>query len=421
MIRPMAAADTATGLAGFEGRGAGTDAERRAAHWLVRQIRTARREAHLETFWSRPNWALGHAWHCLLALGGSLLMVAHAAIGGALVLAALLSVLADGLAGSSLGRRLTPERASQNVVSPAPGRGGRAGSAQSADPPVRLIVTANYDAGRTGLAYRDGLRRPVAALKRLAADGAVSPGWLGWLSLELLWLLGVAALRLTGAHGTPVGIVQLVPTAALVVELALLLDLAGAAFGPAAGDNAAGAAVALAVVRALDAAPPRHLAVELVLQGAGDGQMTGLRRHLRHRRPKPTARDTVVLGIGPAGAGGPCWWISDGPLVPLGCPARLRVLARRLEPGSGRSARPVRGRGVSPALPARARGLPALAIGCLDPRGQVPRSHQRGDAPDALDSRAMDALLEFALLLVDEIDADLARTTGRPAAAPAAA
>ena len=190
----MAAAETAAALTAFDGRGAGTDAERRAAGWLAQQIRLGRREARLEAFWCRPNWALAHAWHCLLAVAGSLLMVSHPMVGGALVLVALLSVLADGLAGHSLGRRLTPERASQNVVSPAPARGG-ASPPPPADPPVRLIVTANYDAGRTGLAYRDLLRVPAARLSRLAAGGALTPGWLGWLVVELLWLLGVALAR----------------------------------------------------------------------------------------------------------------------------------------------------------------------------------------------------------------------------------
>jgi hypothetical protein len=418
----MSATDTAAGLASFAGRGAGTDAERRAAHWLVQQVRSPRRGVRLETFWSRPNWALAHVWHVLLAIVGSLLMVHHATLGGALVLVALLSVLADGITGRSPGRRLTPERASQNVVSPAPAPAAGDDAAPSAGtPPVRLIVTANYDAGRTGLAYRDAIRRPVAALKRFAGRGALTPGWLGWLCIELLWLLGVAALRADGATGTPIGVLQLVPTAALVIELALLLDLAAGPFGPAAGDNASGAAVALALVRALDASPPRNVAVDLVLQGAADGSMTGLRRHLRGRRRELSPRHTVVLGIGPCGAGDPCWWVSDGPLVPLRYLARLRGLAARLAAEGGGLAVAHRGRGTSPALPARARGLPALTLGAVDHRGLAPRSHQRDDVPEALESAALDAVLQFALLLVDELDSELSRSSGRSDAAPAAA
>ncbi len=75
--------------------------------------------------------------------------------------------------------------------------------------------------------------------------------------------------------------------------------------------------MAISLVRALDAAPPRRLDVELVLQGAGEAGMTGLRRHLRSRRSELRSANTIVLGIAAAGSGRPCWWVSDGPLVPL--------------------------------------------------------------------------------------------------------
>ena len=239
----MRAVETAARLTEFKRRGAGTDSERRAAVWLAAELRSSRRGASLETFWHRPNWALAHTWHCLIALAGSLLMVSHAELGGALILVALLSILGDWLTGRSIGRRLTREHASQNVVSPAP--------AAESEPNVRLIVTANYDAGRTGLVHRTVLRATAAQFKRLAGHGRLTPGWMGWLVIELASLLVVAALRSGGASGTPIGIVQLIPTAALVLQAALLLELSGSMFGPAAGDNAAGTAVAVTLVRAL--------------------------------------------------------------------------------------------------------------------------------------------------------------------------
>ena len=116
----MGAADTVAALTGFQGHGAGTESERRAATWLGRELATGRREASIETFWSRPNWAAAHAWHVALALAGSLVSVASPKVGGALILVALLSLAVDSLTGVSLGRRLTFERASQNVVSPPP-------------------------------------------------------------------------------------------------------------------------------------------------------------------------------------------------------------------------------------------------------------------------------------------------------------
>jgi Peptidase family M28 len=406
----MSSAQTAAELTSFAGRGAGTDAERRAAVWLARAVSWPRRAAELETFWCRPNRALAHAWHAALALAGSLVMVSHPRLGGAVVLVALLSVLADALTGRSLGRRLTLEHASQNVVS-------RPSAVPAHPAPVRLILTANYDAGRTGIVHRNGPRRAAGAARRLA--GGLTPGWLGWLGwlvTEMVWLLVVAVVRDGGAAGLPIGIAQLLPTAALVLEVAALVELGTAGYGPAATDNASGTAVAIAVAGALDAAPPRHLSVELVLQGAGDPEMLGLRRHLRGRRRELTRGGTIVLGFGPCGAGSPVYLLSDGPLLALRYAPRLAELAAAAAP----RARGHRSRSTGPAFPARRAGLPAITIGCRDHRGLVPRSHQPQDRPGGLDPAAMDAVLELALTLVDAIDAELG-LSGRSAALPAAA
>src|ERR1039458_3054305 len=92
--------------------------------------------------------------------------------------------------------------------------------------------------------------------------------------------------------------------------------------------------------------------------------MIGLRRHLRGRREDRRPANTVVLGIAACGAGRPCWWVSDGAMVPLRYLARLRDLAARTGgPATPLQAIPHFGRGTGPALPARTAGIPALAIG----------------------------------------------------------
>ena len=171
MIRRMDTTETASRLAAFDRRGAGSDAELRAARWLTTQLQDAGREVRIEPFWCRPNWALAGAWHVALGLAGSLLSVHSPRVGGAMILVALLSVISDGLFGRSPGRLLTPERASQNVIGLPPDR--------TADKRVRLILTANYDSGRLGLAYRDRTRAVLAPLRRLtgARGRAGSDGW----------------------------------------------------------------------------------------------------------------------------------------------------------------------------------------------------------------------------------------------------
>ena len=403
MISAMRAPETVAELTKFAGRGAGSDAERRAARWLAGQLQDSGRRSRIEPFWCRPNWALAHAWHAGLGLAASLIAVGSARVGGALLVVALISTLADELTGFSLGRRLTPERASQNVVGlPRHDPGPDA---------VRLIITANYDAGRTGLVYRNPIRSATARLQR--ATGRVGPGWLGWLCVALVWLLVVAILRLEGQTGSVVGALQFIPTVALVLGLALLIEIATADFSPAAADNASGTAVAMALAAALDAGPPRRLAVELVLQGAGDSQAIGLRRHLRAGRRTRTAADTIVLGLAPCASGSLRWFSSDGHLVPLRYFARLRALCAQLQ---NPQAAPFRGRGTTPALPARARRLPAISIGCLDDDGVVRRGHTVNDRPENLDPTALDATLQFGLMLVDAIDVHVAERSTTPTA-----
>jgi hypothetical protein len=323
-----------------------------------------------------------------------------------MIVVALASIVADSVFGVSPGRLVTRERASQNVVSLAPDGETR----------LRLIITANYDAGRGGLVHQERVRGIAATLRRTV--GRVSPGWVGWLSIAVAALLVIAVLRLGDRHSGVLGVIQLVPTIALVLAFAALLDLAGADYAPAAGDNGSGVGVALAVVRALDVAPPRNLAVEVVLAGAGDAGGIGLRRHLRARRRQLRRPNTVVLGIAPCSSGSPRWWRSDGPLVPLRYLPRLHRLAAGVAAAESHlEARPVRGRGATPAFQGRLFGRPAIAIGGLDGRGLVPRSHTAADTADQVDARATDGALAFALAFVDAIDADLAKTP--PSSVPA--
>jgi hypothetical protein len=192
---------------------------------------------------------------------------------------------------------------------------------------------------------------------------------------------------------------------ALVLALALLLEAAGAGYGPAAGDNGTGAAAAIALSQALVAEPPSNLAVELVLQGAGEGPGLGLRRYLHAHRRDLKQANTIVLGIAACGAGHASWWVSDGRLVPLRFARSLRALCSKTE------AAPHRCRGSTPAQPARAAGLAAITIGCLDDRGLAPRSHQRTDTPDRIDEIALDSAVKFGRTLVNQIDASLAAET----------
>jgi hypothetical protein len=215
----------------------------------------------------------------------------------------------------------------------------------------------------------------------------------------ITWSLAIAVIRAAERHPPhALGVIQLPPTVALVLALALLLEAGAATYVPAANDNASGTAVAIALANALRAGPPRHLTVELVLQGAGNGQEIGMRKYLRTHRTEP--KNTIVLGIAPCANGNVQHWMSDGRLIPLRYSRTLRELCARLDAGAGH-----RGRGATPAFPARARGLPAIAIGCPDGNAQ------------SVEETALNRTLQFALVLVDAIDASLvsAETAPTPA------
>ncbi len=247
----------------------GSDAERRAALWLAGELRRTGRAVRIETFWCRPDAALAAAWHVALALAGSLVSVSHPALGLGLLAAALLSLLTDAVFGLSPGRRLTPERASQDVIAAAPAtRGTRT-----------LRIEATYGTPRAGLLRTGRLGRRVS-VRALPGLGA----------LLVAWLLVLAGARLHGWQGPVISALQLVPTVALVLGLAALLDTAAS---PAPLEPAVTPLLALALVRALDAAPPAHLAVELVLLGAGQPGAPRP-RHDRALVLRITDRDTLA-------------------------------------------------------------------------------------------------------------------------------
>ena len=130
-------------LCSFDGRLAGTDAERRAADRLAERLRETGRRVDVEPTYVHPQYALVHAAHCALGVAGSLVAIAVPALGFGLVLATATSMYLDLNYRFYLLRRLFFRRASQNVVSP----GKRPGL------PARVIITAHVDAAKTGLVF----------------------------------------------------------------------------------------------------------------------------------------------------------------------------------------------------------------------------------------------------------------------------
>ncbi len=200
-----------------------------------------------------------------------------------------------------------------------------------------------------------------------------------------------------------VGPAQLAPALLCLVACAVLADLALAAPSPGANGDASAVAAALALVARLDAAPPRRLAVELLLAGAGDLAAFGARAYVRERRRALTPERVAFLHLTACGAGRLHHWTHEGPLVRTALHPRLRALAAE-HAGSA----PHAGRGLGAARAARRRGGPALVLGRRDAAGTVVRGRTPADGPEAIEAGAIRATVDAAERLVRALDRDLA-------------
>src|SRR3954467_10956485 len=104
-------------LVAFRERGAGTDAERRAAKHLRERLDDLGREAEIEPTWIRPNWPLAYTGYALFGVVASIIATASGTAGAIIAGVALLAALAALSGLVHTGRRLTGRRGSQNVIS----------------------------------------------------------------------------------------------------------------------------------------------------------------------------------------------------------------------------------------------------------------------------------------------------------------
>jgi len=387
--------ETVRGLCAFERRAPCSDAERRAAGWLRDELARAGHEAWEEPVWIRPQWPLVLALHAGLAVLASVLSVSAPAVGLAIALVVAASLALEASGRSTPLRAPLRRRATQVVVTEPAGR-------EDEDAPedaVTLLVCAAYDAPRRGLVFRDGLRRLAARAPRRA------PGPLGWLILAALAVAGASGLRLLLADEPLwLGLLQFLPTVALLLALAAAIDVALSEVSPGANGDASAVAVALALHDELTADPPAELAPALLLTGAGEGVPSlAVRAHLKAER---LAADRVLLlEIGPCGAGAPVVSTRHPQVRAAAAEAGLPLVALR-RPTAVRAARSVR--------------LPAARLAGLDSRGITPRLRTGDDVPERLDPEAMEAALDAALDLVEALDVllEARRAPVEAAAAP---
>ncbi len=388
-------------LCSFEGRLAGTDAERRAANRLAERLRAGGRRAEVEPTYVHPQWALVHGAHCLLGFVGSLVAIEIPALGFGLVLAAATSMYLDLNYRVYLIRSLFFRRASQNVVSPGPNPGA----------PARLIVCAHLDAGRSGAVFSAKRARRFAGLAKRYP-------WLGPMRV-LFWslalLLPILGARMAEVESGALSLLQLLPTLVLLIGIFALVEIQLSDVVPGANVNASGVATALSLAAELDTEPPANLDLWLVLAGAGESLQEGMRAFVRSQRKQIDPATTFMVAIESVGRGDVRYETSAGWAVSYAMDRRLVALASAIAESDGGSD-PFRAEALSrgsagDAMPARIAGWRTIAITCRDSDGYVPDSHLPSDLPAAIDESSLDRAHRFTLELVRRLDRDLDRRT----------
>ena len=381
-------------LCSIEGRGPGTDAERRSAGMLAGRLRALGRRVEVEPFFTHPQYAVVYLIHAVLAVVGSVLATTQPAIGFALVLIAATSTYLDLNTRFYLVRSLLFRRASQNVVSP----GGRP------DAPARLILAAHYDSAQTGYVFG----RPLTMLNQLPDRARLIFGpfrlffWAG-----LAPLLPIIGVRMAGVDATWLSAIQVFPTIALIVAAFLLIDVALSGVVPGAYDNASGVAAVLSAAEELAADPPENLDVWVVLTGSEESLCEGMRAFVRSHSDELDRERTSVVNVDSVSFGPVRWEVSEGGVINVPLDGDLAGLCEALATAEPRfEAAPMRYSLIDDALPAQVRKLPAITI---TDGYRAPWYHRDEDVPERVDSQALTRATEFVVSLARLIDREAGR------------
>jgi hypothetical protein len=384
-------------LCACEGRGPGTDAERRAANLLVARLRRMGRRAETEPFFCHPQYPIVHLIHAAIAIAGSILATVQPAVGFALVFAAATSTYLDLNTRLYLVRGLLFRRASQNVVSP----GDRP------DAPVRLILVAHYDAARTGYVFG----RPLAWLNqrgervrlffgpfRLFFWGCFAP------------LLAVLGARMAGVDATWLSALQAIPTIGLIIAAFLMIDVALSDVVPGAYDNASGVAAVLSAAEELSADPPANLDVWVVLTGSEESFCEGMRAFIRSNRKRLDRDRTAIVSADSVSYDRVRFEASSGAVISVPFDRNLVGLCDALAGADERFAGgPMANSLFGDPLASQVRKIPSVMV---TDGYRAPWYHRHEDTPDRVDAAALATASEFVVSLARLIDREAGRRLG---------
>jgi hypothetical protein len=379
-------------LVAFEGRGPGTNAEREAADYLAGELKSLGRDAEVEPIRVRTAYHLTHALHAALGVIGSVVSVYVEPLGVLIVLLAAVSMYLDLTARLYILRLLMPRRPSQNVTSPGP----------KPDAPARIILTAHYDAARSGLLFWRW-SRPPGRLRQTLARLAGPIDVVFWAIAALLPF--TVARLFIAEESTLFTAAQFLPTVVLIAAVILFVDIALSEVVPGASDNASGVAAALELAQHLSDNPPQHVDVWIVFTGAKEGLMLGMRQWMRDHADELDSRRMFFLNIDTVGQGSVRFVGQEGYVVISQHDARLVNLCDSI----GR-ATPQRLRFGTDGLIPLTRNFSSITICCADEYGRLPNYHRHSDTRDQIDSEALGNAVDFIQKLIRSIDREIVPT-----------
>ena len=397
-------------LTEFEGRGPGTDAERRAAAHLVDRLENLGRGAETEQIDVWPNWPLTYAIHAALVIAGSVLSVSLPLLGAALALVATILTFLDANGMALTTRRLLGRRASQNVI-----------STEGGDKGGRLVLVAHYDAGRGGLAFTPWLQERRAALGQLLRRpiGPFQPFF-----YALVWVLICCLIRVPGIDNTILTVLQFLGTVMLILALPFLLDTAVARTVPGANDNASGVATSLRLAERYGGELD-HFDVDVLLTGSEEALGLGMRGHLKRNRGELDPERVVFLNLDEVGRGTVRFTEREGLVLPLKTHAQLVDLCREIvedqededddeDEDTTPVARGMVARTAGDASVARAAGFPAITITCKSRLDYTPGHHSPADLPDRIDDEALERAYSYCCEFIERLDATVGPDLDKP-------
>jgi len=359
----VSALDEIVALVDIGRRAPGSDAERRAARYLEARLSGLGRPAEVEPIQVWPNWPPAYALCAALSLAGSLLSVSWPLAGSAAALAGALLLFLDAGLLLPVVRRLFGRRASQNVI-----------SIGAQERPGLIVLVAHYDAGRGGLALARRLRR------------GIGPRALWWAQLGVL---GCCAVRVAGLDAPALGLIQFVPTVALVIALALLIDIALAPTRGGENDNASGVALALRVAERVGSGRLEHFDVGLLFPGAQKAMAAGTRSFLRSHRIEVERESTILVNLDEVGSGSVHVAHKEGPLFGMKAHAQLIGLSE---------APTYVDHSAGDGYAARLRGFAAVTVSCRGPDGP---------ADPSVEESVIESAEAFCVQLITRLDAEL--------------